>query len=146
MVAVYALTSTTNNVWYFDSGCSRHMTGDKNMFTSLNNYNGGSVTFESIRLLLCIACALKFKLHQMDVKTTFLNGYLQEEVFVEQPVSATNKSYDADWAGTIDDRKSTSGGCFYLGNNQVSWFSKKQNSISLSTAEAEYIKNDVGHV
>ena len=46
---------------------------------------------------------------------------------------------DADWAGTTDDRKSTSGGCFYLGNNLVSWHSKKQNSISLSTAEAEYI-------
>ena len=46
---------------------------------------------------------------------------------------------DADWAGNVDDRKSTSGGCFYLGNNMVSWYSKKQNSISLSTAEAEYI-------
>ena len=46
---------------------------------------------------------------------------------------------DADWAGNTDDRKSTSGGCFYLGNNLVSWHSKKQNSISLSTAEAEYI-------
>ena len=45
MVVVYALMSTTNNIWYFDSGCSRHMTGDKNMFTSLNDYNGGSVTF-----------------------------------------------------------------------------------------------------
>ncbi|KAL5580209.1 hypothetical protein UlMin_012651 [Ulmus minor] len=143
MVAVYALTSTTNNIWYFDSGCSRHMTGDKNMFTSLNDYNGGSVTFESIRLLLCIACALKFKLHQMDVKTAFLNGYLQEGVFVEQPKGFEDPHnlthVDADWAGTIDDRKSTSDGCFYLGNNLVSWFSKKQNSISLSTAEAEYI-------
>ncbi|KAG9458830.1 hypothetical protein H6P81_003338 [Aristolochia fimbriata] len=46
---------------------------------------------------------------------------------------------DADWAGDVDDRKSTSGGCFYLGTNLVSWYSKKQNSISLSTAEAEYI-------
>ena len=46
---------------------------------------------------------------------------------------------DADWAGSADDRKSTSGGCFYLGNNLVSWFSKKQNCVSLSTAEAEYI-------
>ncbi|CAM8877595.1 unnamed protein product [Rhodiola kirilowii] len=46
---------------------------------------------------------------------------------------------DADWAGNAEDRKSTSGGCFFLGNNLVSWFSKKQNSISLSTAEAEYI-------
>ena len=47
--------------------------------------------------------------------------------------------FDADWAGNADDRKSTSGGCFYVGNNLVSWMSKKQNSISLSTAEAKYI-------
>ena len=39
----------------------------------------------------------------------------------------------------MDDRKSTSGGCFYLSNNFVSWISKKQISVSLSTAEAEYI-------
>ena len=47
--------------------------------------------------------------------------------------------FDANWAGNADDRKSTSRGCFYMSNNLVSWMSKKQNSISLSTAEAEYI-------
>ena len=47
--------------------------------------------------------------------------------------------FDTDWAGNADDRKSNSGGCFYVGNNLVSWMSKKQNSISLFTAEAEYI-------
>ena len=47
--------------------------------------------------------------------------------------------FDTNWAGNANDRKSTSGGCFYVGNNLVSWISKKQNSISLSTAEAEYI-------
>lgn len=46
---------------------------------------------------------------------------------------------DADWAGCVDDRKSTSGGCFLIGNNLVAWHSKKQTSTSLSTAEAEYI-------
>ena len=46
---------------------------------------------------------------------------------------------DADWARSVDDRKSTSVGCFYLGNNLVSLMSKKQNSVSLSTAAAEYI-------
>jgi hypothetical protein len=46
---------------------------------------------------------------------------------------------DADWAGNADDRKSTSGGCFNVGNNLVAWMSKKQASISLSTVEAEYI-------
>ena len=46
---------------------------------------------------------------------------------------------DADWARSVDDRKSTLGGYFYLGNNLVSWMSKKQNCVSLSTAEVEYI-------
>ncbi|XP_022851769.1 uncharacterized protein LOC111373470 [Olea europaea var. sylvestris] len=47
--------------------------------------------------------------------------------------------FDVDWAGNADDRKSTTGGCFYMGSNLVAWLSKKQNSISLSMAEAEYI-------
>ncbi|XP_039143995.1 secreted RxLR effector protein 161-like [Dioscorea cayenensis subsp. rotundata] len=45
---------------------------------------------------------------------------------------------DADWVSNIDDQKSTSGGCFYLGNNLVTWYRKKQSPISLSTVEAEY--------
>ena len=40
---------------------------------------------ESIRILLAIASHLNFKLYQMDVKNAFLNGMLQEEVYVEQP-------------------------------------------------------------
>jgi hypothetical protein len=40
---------------------------------------------ESIRILLSVACYLDFKLYQMDVKSAFLNGVLQEEVYVEQP-------------------------------------------------------------
>ena len=40
---------------------------------------------ESIRILLAIASHLNFKLYQMDVESVFLNGMLQEEVYVEQP-------------------------------------------------------------
>jgi len=46
---------------------------------------------------------------------------------------------DSDFAGCRVDRKSTSGGCHLLGRSLVSWSSKKQNSVALSTAEAEYI-------
>ncbi|CAL9097921.1 unnamed protein product [Musa textilis] len=46
---------------------------------------------------------------------------------------------DADFVGCRIDRKSTSGTCQLLGHALVSWSSKKQNSIALSTTEAEYI-------
>jgi hypothetical protein len=46
---------------------------------------------------------------------------------------------DSDYAGCKVDRKSTSGCCQFLGRSLVSWSSKKQNSVALSTAEAEYI-------
>ena len=40
---------------------------------------------ESIRMLLAFACHKSFTLFQMDVKSAFLNGYILEEVYVEQP-------------------------------------------------------------
>lgn len=46
---------------------------------------------------------------------------------------------DANWANCVNERKSTSGGAFFLGESLVAWLSEKQGSISLSTIEAEYI-------
>lgn len=46
---------------------------------------------------------------------------------------------DADWAGDVTDRKSTSGFVFQLVGGPISWGSKKQSSVSLSTSEAEYV-------
>jgi hypothetical protein len=46
---------------------------------------------------------------------------------------------DSDYAGCKVDRKSTSGTCQFLGRSLVSWSSKKQNSVALSTAEAGYV-------
>jgi hypothetical protein len=46
---------------------------------------------------------------------------------------------DSDYAGCKVDRKSTSGTCQFLGRSLMSWSSKKQNSVALSTAEAEYV-------
>ena len=40
---------------------------------------------KAIRILLSHACAHNIKLYQMDVKSAFLNGYINEEVYVEQP-------------------------------------------------------------
>ena len=46
---------------------------------------------------------------------------------------------DSDYAGSVVDRESTSGSCQFLGNRLISWYSKKQQTVSNSTAEAEYI-------
>lgn len=46
---------------------------------------------------------------------------------------------NADFAGNKNDRLSTSGTCQLLGNALISWNSKKQNCVSISTTEAEYI-------
>eukprot|EP00253_Pinus_taeda_P021310 PITA_21310 len=46
---------------------------------------------------------------------------------------------DANWAGSPTDRKSTSGGIFSIESTTVSWYSRKQRSVALSSAEAEYM-------
>ncbi|RVW18658.1 Copia protein [Vitis vinifera] len=189
---------------------------------------------EAIRMLLAFACFKDFVLYQMDVKSAFLNGFINEEAlyglkqapracefemsmmgelnfflglqikqlkegtFINQakyirdllkrfnmeeaktmktPMSSSIKldmdekgkpvnstmyrgmigtmdiglwypkgdnfeliGYsDADFAGCKVERKNTSGTCHFLGHSLVSWHSKKQNSVALSTAEAEYI-------
>lgn len=46
---------------------------------------------------------------------------------------------DSDWAGCLDDRKSTSGSVFSLGSGAITWSSKKQDTVALSSSEAEYV-------
>ena len=70
----------------------------------------------------------------------YINGTFDYGIWYSKDSNECLARYsDADWVECIDDRKSTSGGCFYLGNNLVSWMSKKQNLVSLSTVEAKYI-------
>ncbi|GKU98369.1 hypothetical protein SLEP1_g11381 [Rubroshorea leprosula] len=142
---------------------------------------------ETIRLIVGLAAQNQWKIHQMDVKLAFLNGPLEEEVYVKQPPGfmkqgSEDKVYrflenpqqshmqvakrimrylkgtlnyglfysstdncaiigysDSDWAGDLDDRKSTSGYCFNFGATSFSWSSKKQSVVALSTCEAEYV-------
>ncbi|GMH24089.1 hypothetical protein Nepgr_025932 [Nepenthes gracilis] len=48
---------------------------------------------EFIRIILSVACTMGFKLYQMDVKSVFLNGFIQEEVYVEQPKGFVNPTF-----------------------------------------------------
>ncbi|GKC52494.1 retrovirus-related pol polyprotein from transposon TNT 1-94 [Tanacetum coccineum] len=51
-----------------------------------NNMTIIGIKLESIRILSAYACALDFKLFQMDVKSAFLNGFINKEVYVAQPL------------------------------------------------------------
>jgi hypothetical protein len=48
---------------------------------------------EVIRILLAFAASKEFKLYQIDVKSAFLNGVIQKEVFVKQPPGFENPKY-----------------------------------------------------
>jgi hypothetical protein len=70
----------------------------------------------------------------------YLKGTMNYDLWYprNQNFKLTAYSY-ADWANCVDERKSTSGGEFFLGDSLIAWLSKKQGSISLSTTEVEYI-------
>ena len=80
--------------------------------------------------------------HLLAVKRIlrYLSGSIEIGLWYSRESSYELIAYsDADFAGCKLDRKSTSGTCQFLGVNLISWSSKKQNSVALSTAEAEYI-------
>eukprot|EP00249_Psilotum_nudum_P000684 c12775_g1_i1 orf=90-335(+) len=69
--------------------------------------------------------------HVVAVKRIFryLKGTLDYGLWYPKGKDFTLIAYsDADWAGCVDDRKSTSGGAFFLRDNLVAWHSKKQDS------------------
>ena len=80
--------------------------------------------------------------HIIAVKTIFkyLKGTIVFGIWYPKVNELTLIAYlDTYWEGCFDDRRSTSGTTLFLGNCLVSWSSKKQSSMTLSTAEAKYI-------
>ncbi|KAI5354098.1 hypothetical protein L3X38_006993 [Prunus dulcis] len=70
----------------------------------------------------------------------YIQGTLDFGIEFIKGKSATLIGYcDSDWAGSEDDRRSTSGYAFTLGSGMFSWASIEQNTVALSTAEAEYV-------
>ena len=66
--------------------------------------------------------------HVQAVKRIFryLKGTINLGLWYPRKKSFSLRAYsDADWVGCVDDRKSTSGGAFFLGKSLVSWISKK---------------------
>nr|GFA34544.1 copia protein [Tanacetum cinerariifolium] len=142
---------------------------------------------EAIRLFMAYASFKDFVVYQMNVKSAFLYGKIEKEVYVCQPPGFEDldfpdkvykvekalwttsgpksmrifrylkgqpklnfwylkdspfdlKAYsDSDYTGASLDRKSTTGGCQFLGKRLISWQFKKQTIVANSTTKAEYV-------
>ncbi|XP_019420683.1 PREDICTED: uncharacterized protein LOC109330867 [Lupinus angustifolius] len=62
---------------------------------------------------------------------------VNKKTAISKPLAIT-AFCNADWASYVDDKKSISGACVFLGPNLITWWSKKQTTISRSSTEAEY--------
>ncbi|XP_023763052.1 uncharacterized mitochondrial protein AtMg00810-like [Lactuca sativa] len=76
---------------------------------------------------------------QPDISYAFQQGTLSFGLSIwPSSIDCLVSYFDADWAGCPKSRRSTSGFCVYLGDNLMSWSSKRQHVVSRSSAEAEY--------
>nr|GEU35412.1 hypothetical protein [Tanacetum cinerariifolium] len=122
---------------------------------------------KAIHIFIAYAASKNITIYQMDVKTSFLNGELKEEVYVSQPEGFVDPDHSTHvyrlkkalyglkqapraWYQDLptkkhleaikqDTRRSTPGSAQFLGDKLVSWSSKKQKSTAISTSEDEYI-------
>ncbi|XP_026400400.1 uncharacterized protein LOC113296305 [Papaver somniferum] len=79
--------------------------------------------------------------HMQSIKRIlrYLQGTLDHCLFLSaSPITGLTAYSDTDWAGCMDSHRSTSGYCIFLGDNLISWSSKRQATVSRSNAEAEY--------
>ncbi|KAF3635375.1 hypothetical protein FXO38_24662 [Capsicum annuum] len=120
-----------------------------------------------IQMLIALAAVYDLQIHQIDVKTAFLNGDLEEEIYMEQPEGfvvpgkktrcdlryknpsnstrvgiVTVSLYRKVLEGYSDANWITSGYVFTIGGGAVSWKSSKQTCIAHSTMESEFIALD----
>jgi hypothetical protein len=105
------LTTTRPNIMYATSLVSRFMESPKDSHWKMAK-----------QVLRYVAGTLNFGLWYTKSDSNQLSGYT-----------------DGDFAGNLDDRKSTSGHAFNLVMNLISWASKKQPIVLISSAEAEYV-------
>ena len=91
-----------------------------------------------------VYCALyvrMYKTHMTAAKRVcrYLKGTIDIKLVYTETVCEAVGYSDADWASSVDDRHSTSGNVMLIAGGAVSWLSKRQTTVALSTAEAEYV-------
>nr|GEZ58555.1 putative retrotransposon Ty1-copia subclass protein [Tanacetum cinerariifolium] len=90
----------------------------------------------AIRILISIAAYYDNKIWQMDIKTTFLNGYLDEDIYMVQPEDFVNLNHPRK---VFKLQRSIYGYVFILNGGAVDWKSSKQSTTAMPATKAEYI-------
>ena len=116
MGSLYYLTCTRPDILYEVGLASRYMEKPK------------STHLMAVKKIMCY------------IKRTISYGLLYTRCDDFQLISYTG----SDWAGDVDERKSTTGYVFFLDNTIFSWSSKKQAIVIFSTCEAEYVDASSG--
>nr|GEY64655.1 retrotransposon protein, putative, Ty1-copia subclass [Tanacetum cinerariifolium]GEY73919.1 retrotransposon protein, putative, Ty1-copia subclass [Tanacetum cinerariifolium] len=100
----------------------------------------------AIRILLDRATFYDYKIWQMDVKTTFINGHLSEDIYMVQPKGFVDPKHPTKVCklqhficGLKDDTKSQTVYVFVLNGEAMDWKSAKKSTTAISSTEAEYI-------
>lgn len=105
------LCNTRSDICYAVSLCSRYMADPSYLHLKAAK-----------RILRYVCGTVNFGIHYFSTDSVKLIGFS-----------------DSDWGSNLDDRKSTSGNCFSLGIGLVTWSSKNQATVALSSTKAKYV-------
>ena len=97
------------------------------------------IAFAVSTVAKCSTCPTKEHWTAVKRIMRYLKGTIHLGLFYGKGDPTCVGYSDAHWGGDSDDHKSTSGFLFQLGGTVVTWHSKKQSCVALSTAEAEYM-------
>ncbi|KAL2319362.1 hypothetical protein Fmac_028331 [Flemingia macrophylla] len=104
-----------------------------------------SASRPDIMFSVCVCARFQVELREVHLKAVkrilrYLKGIVNLGLCFRRSQYFSLLGYcDEDYVGDIWERKSTSGRCYFIGNFLVSWTSKRQSTIALSTCEAEYV-------
>ncbi|XP_022003737.1 uncharacterized mitochondrial protein AtMg00810-like [Helianthus annuus] len=127
--------SATSGVPFDDPSLYRSLAGALQYLT----FTRPDLSYAVQQICMHMHAPMNFHWQALKRIIRYLQGTTSYDLTLEPSSSVTMTAYtDADWAGCPDTRRSTSGYCVYFGPTLLSWSSKRQPTVSRSSAEAEY--------
>ncbi|XP_027351111.1 uncharacterized protein LOC113862195 [Abrus precatorius] len=135
LVNTNAKVGTTSSAPYEDPTLYRSLTGALQYLT----FTRQDISYAVQQVCLYMHDPRVDHMQALKRVIQYLQGTLDLGLHLNSSSTSSLVSYtDADWGGCPNTRRSTSGYCVFLGDNLVSWSSKRQSTLSRSSAEAEY--------